>query len=74
MDKPTKATMTRINRKRPVIAISQCGEMVLIIGEAQDAEYLGFDHALHPDETVIQVSLQWLEESLKQAKADRFNV
>jgi hypothetical protein len=73
-DKPVVATITKIHRKRPVIAISQCGEMALVIGERIDAEKLGFDHALHPDEAVIQISLKGLEESLQQTKLERFNV
>lgn len=73
-DKPVVATMTKISRKKPAVAISQCGEMVLIIGEMQDAECFGFDHTLHSDEAVIQVSLRNLEESLQKLKAERFNV
>jgi hypothetical protein len=73
-EKPVIATVTRVGRKIPVVAISQCGEMVLIIGEGQDAEQLGFEGSLHSDEVVVQVSLQRLEESLAKAKADRFNV
>ena len=73
-ENPVVATVTKISRKRPVVAISQCGEMVLVIGELIDAEELGFDHALHSDEAVIQISLKALEESLQQTNSERFNV
>ena len=72
-EKPVKATVTRVLRKRPVMAMSKCGEMVLIIGEVQDAEHLGFAGSMHPDEGVVQVSLQWLEESLAKTKAERLS-
>jgi hypothetical protein len=74
MTKSTVATLTRVSRKRPAVAISQCGQMVLIIGEVQDETRLGFEQALHSDEAIVQVSLEQLEESLAKLKAERFNV